>query len=98
MDDHERAFVHERFVTFWKSVYRIRVSGAILIRASQSFPTVVGTLDAIHLTSALHVHERRNHQIDEFLTHDGPLGTAARAVGFAVRGVAEWDESAATAP
>ena len=28
------------------------------------------------------------------LTHEGQLGTAARAVGFAVRGVAAGDESA----
>ena len=60
-------------------------------RASQSYPTVVGTLDAIHLTSALAVHGRRNRRIDEFLTHDGQLGTAARAVGFAVRGVADGE-------
>ncbi len=89
LDDHERVFVHERFATFWRSVYRIRVSGALLTRSSQSYPTVVGTLEAIHLTSALAVHERRNRRIDEFLTHDGQLGTAARAVGFAVRGVAD---------
>ena len=98
LDDHERVFVHERFTTFWRSVYRVRVSGALLTRASQasqSYPTVVGTLDAIHLTSALAAHERRNRQIDEFLTHDGQLGAAARAVGFAVRGVADRDESAA---
>ena len=88
LDDHERVFVHERFTTFWRS-------GALLTRASQSYPTVVGTLDAIHLTSALAAHERRNRQIDEFLTHDGQLGAAARAVGFAVRGVADRDESAA---
>ena len=88
LDDNERVFVHERFVTFWKSVHRVRVTAALLTRASQSYPTVVGTLDAIHLlTSALVVHERHDHQIDEFLTHDAQLGTAARAVGFAVRGV-----------
>jgi hypothetical protein len=89
LDDHERVFVHERFATFWRSVYRVRVSGALLTRASRSYPTVLGTLDAIRLTSALAVHERRNRQIDEFLTHDGQLGTAARAVGFAVRGMAD---------
>ena len=92
LDDDERVFVHERFVTFWKSVHRVRLSVALLTRASQSYPTVVGTLDAIHLTSALAVHERRNRRIDEFLTHDGQLGKAARAVGFAVRGVAAGDE------
>ena len=57
--------------------------------------TVVGTLDAIHLTSALAVHERGNRHIDEFLTHDGQLATAARAMGFAVRGVAEDDDTPA---
>ena len=87
LDDRERVFVHERFAMFWRSVNRVRVSGTLLTRAGQSYPTVVGTLDAIHLTSALAVHERRNRQIDEFLTHDGQLGTAARAAGFAVRGV-----------
>ena len=89
LDDHERVFLHEQFATFWNSVYRIRVSAALLTRASQPYPTVVGTLDAIHLTSALAVHERRNRRIDKFLTHDGQLATAARAMGFAVRGVAE---------
>ena len=87
LDDNERVFVHERFATFWRSVYRVRVSGALLTGASQPYPTVVGTLDAIHLTTALAVHGRRGCRIDEFLTHDGQLATAARAVGFAVRGV-----------
>ena len=45
LDDTERVFVHERFATFWRSVYRVRVSGALLTRASQPYPTVVGTLD-----------------------------------------------------
>ena len=36
LDDHERAFLHERFATFWKSVYRVRVSASLLIRASQT--------------------------------------------------------------
>ena len=98
LDDRERVFVHEQFAEFWRSVYRVRLAGALLTRASQPCPTVVGTLDAIHLISALAVHERRNRRIDEFLTHDGQLGTAARAVGFAVRGVAgNGDRSATTA-
>ena len=96
LDDQERVFVHERFATFRKSVHRVRVSAALLTRANQPYPTVVGTLDAFHLTSALVVHERRNHRIDAFLTHDGQLGTAARAVGFAVRGVTADGEVATT--
>jgi len=57
----------------------------ILQRASESFPTVVGTLDAIHLATALAIREVE--PIDLLLTHDGQLATAARSVGFTVIGV-----------
>lgn len=57
----------------------------ILQRASESFPTVVGTLDAIHLATALAI--RQVDPIDLLLTHDGRLATAARSLGFAVVGV-----------
>ena len=89
LDDAERVFLHERFAEFWRSVHRIRVSATILDRASQAHPTVLGTLDAIHLASALFVAERHDGGIAEFLTHDRQLGTAALALGFAVRGASE---------
>ncbi len=57
----------------------------ILQRASETFPTVVGTLDAIHLATALAIREVE--PIDLLLTHDSQLGTAARSVGFTVVGV-----------
>jgi uncharacterized protein len=57
----------------------------ILQRASESFPTVVGTLDAIHLATALAI--RQVEPLDSLLTHDGQLATAARSVGFTVVGV-----------
>lgn len=56
----------------------------ILQRASETFPTVVGTLDAIHLATAISIRESAN--VDFLLTHDYQLGTAARSVGFHVRG------------
>jgi len=56
----------------------------ILQRASESFPTVVGTLDAIHLATALAIREVE--PIDLLLTHDGQLATAARSLGFTVVG------------
>ena len=61
------------------------LSERILQRASESFPTVVGTLDAIHLATALAIREVE--PIDLLLTHDGQLATAARSVGFTVIGV-----------
>jgi len=57
----------------------------ILQRASETFPTVVGTLDAIHLATALAI--RDVEPINLLLTHDDQLATAARSVGFTVVGV-----------
>lgn len=57
----------------------------ILQRASETFPTVVGTLDAIHLATALAIREVE--AIDLLLTHDSQLGIAARSVSFTVVGV-----------
>jgi predicted nucleic acid-binding protein len=61
------------------------VEEKILQRASETFPTVVGTLDAIHLASALAIRESEN--LEFILTHDLQLGTAARSLGFSVMGV-----------
>ena len=61
------------------------LNDSILERASESFPTVVGTLDGIHLSTALAIREFE--KLDLFLTHDFQLGTAARSVGFDVLGV-----------
>lgn len=88
LDDNERVVLHERFAEFWQSVYSVRISTTVLDRASQALPTVLGTLDAIHLASAELADGRSEDGVAEFLTHDRQLGTAARAVGFAVRGTA----------
>jgi predicted nucleic acid-binding protein len=61
------------------------LSERILQRASETFPTIVGTLDAIHLATALALREVA--PIDLLLTHDVQLATAARSVGFSVLGV-----------
>jgi predicted nucleic acid-binding protein len=61
------------------------LSERILQRASESFPTVVGTLDAIHLATALALREVE--PIDLLLTHDSQLATAAQSLGFTVLGV-----------
>ena len=61
------------------------LSERILQRAGETFPTILGTLDAIHLATALAIREIA--PIDFLLTHDVRLGTAARSVGFSVLGV-----------
>jgi predicted nucleic acid-binding protein len=67
------------------TLHVIPVSDDILIRAGDAFPTTLGTLDAIHLASALAV--RSGVELDRFLTHDRRLATAAISIGFVVEGV-----------
>lgn len=62
----------------------VALDPSVLERASEPFPTLLGSLDAIHLTSALLLRDELDGL--EFATHDGALGTAARATGFSVHG------------
>lgn len=61
----------------------VRVNRAVLDRAAEPFPTLIRTLDAIHLASALLVHARAPTRL---ATHAAELATAARAVGLRVIG------------
>jgi len=63
----------------------IPLSPSVLRRAGQSFPTVIGTLDALHLASALLCVERHGLKL-VFLTHDIRQALAAQALGFECRG------------
>jgi hypothetical protein len=80
-DDKEVAEAIERLTQMERTIKRIRLTRSIIHAASQTMPTVVKTLDAFHLTSAIAVRER--HAIDLFFaTHDSQQATAARALGF----------------
>lgn len=57
----------------------------VLQRAAQPLPTPLGTLDAIHLSTAMSWHETRAPDL-VMATHDQALAIAARAVGFPVVG------------
>lgn len=63
----------------------VPVGPRILERAAEPFPTMLGSLDAIHLASALLVREESDDL--SLATHDQELAVAARAVGFHVHGV-----------
>jgi len=58
----------------------------ILARASLPLATPVGTLDAIHLATAMLWRESSSADL-VFATHDAALGIAARASGFTVVGI-----------
>jgi hypothetical protein len=67
------------------SIDIVALDDNILWRAGDPFPTSLGTLDALHLASALAAREELPSIV--FATHDAELGVAASAMGFDVRGV-----------
>ncbi len=68
-----------------EEVELVDISRPVLRRASESFPTPLGTLDAIHLSTAI-LWRDVNHAELTMATHDKALGTAARATGLTVVG------------
>ena len=62
----------------------LAVTDAVLQRAADPFPTALGTLDAIHLASALEL--RAEFPDLEIATHDRELAVAAQSIGFTVMG------------
>jgi hypothetical protein len=58
----------------------------ILERAAQPMPTELGTLDAIHLATALLWRDMTRNEL-VMATHDAALAVGARAHGLRVVGV-----------
>lgn len=64
----------------------IPLSVPVLERAAQPFPTLIGTLDAIHLSSAVLWKQSEGKKLC-LLTHDTELARAAEAMDCKVYGV-----------
>jgi len=64
----------------------VELDRPVLARAAQPFATMLGTLDALHLSTALLWRDREAPDL-VFATHDAALATAARAHGLSVVGV-----------
>lgn len=83
----EEAASRREVATEWlEAVDLVLLQPPILARASEPFPTPIGTLDALHLSTAL-VWRDRMRQGLVLATHDRDLALAARSFGFEVRGV-----------
>ena len=86
LSDDETALRREAVFRVLGSLVLVDVTPPVLERAAQPLPTVLGTLDAIHLTTALLWQEVEAEPVS-FATHDLALARAARACGLAVIGV-----------
>ena len=86
LEDEELARRRSQLLEHLDSFDMVPLQAPVLARAAEPFPTSLRTLDALHLATAELVRGR--YAALSFLTHDRELGTAARALGFAVLGVA----------
>ncbi|MCC6194488.1 MAG: PIN domain-containing protein [Burkholderiales bacterium] len=63
----------------------VELTHAVLSRAAQPLPTALGTLDAMHLATALLWKEQTGKALS-MATHDAALAVAAKASGLRVIG------------
>ena len=83
----DEAATRLRTINEWlEAIDLVLLRPPVLSRASEPMPMPLGTLDAVHLATAL-IWRDRVGPLHEIATHDTALGSAARAFGFDVRGV-----------
>lgn len=83
----EEAGRHLSAVAEWlEAMDLVLLRPPVLSRASDPLPAPLGTLDALHLATAL-IWRERTSPVTAVATHDAELGTAARAFGFDVIGL-----------
>jgi predicted nucleic acid-binding protein len=68
------------------SLELVEIDAVVLDRAAQPMPTELGTLDAIHLATALLWKEMKRANL-VMATHDGALALGAQAHGLPIVGV-----------
>lgn len=85
VSDRERVDLHNAFSIVWNASYRVDLSQDVLDAAAMPMPTVMGTLDAIHLATAVKVRDSIETPL-AVLTHDKQMALGAMAMGFEVTG------------
>lgn len=81
--DDEIARAKSYLQEYIRMIHIVDLNSKIKTRARQSFSTTVGTLDALHLSTALFLKNDLNVS-PKVLTTDKQLGTACMAEGFEV--------------
>ena len=83
----DEAAARLRTVNEWlEAIDLVLLRTPVLSRASEPLPMPLGTLDTLHLATALTWRDRMG-ALPMMATHDTALGLAARAFGFEVRGI-----------
>lgn len=84
-NDRQVAEVMVQLARIEKTIKRIHLNRTIVQSASRTMPTIVKTLDAIHLASAIAIRDLRGVDL-LFATHDAQQAVAAQALGFVCLG------------
>ncbi len=84
--DEEREKLYQDFEKIWAALYRYPITEDVQKRTGESFPTALGTLDAVHLSTAIKISEIEVDQV-HLLTHDKQLSRGAGILGFEVIGL-----------
>ena len=87
LSDAEVAIRRATILAIIASLELVDIDAAVLDRAAQPMPTELGTLDAIHLATAILWKAMTGAEL-VVATHDGALAVAAEAHGFPVVGAA----------
>ncbi len=80
-DDRQVGDAMDRLARIEQTIRRVRLTQSIILSASRTMPTIVKTLEAFHLVTAVAIRDRRGIDV-VFATHDGQQAVAARALGF----------------
>jgi predicted nucleic acid-binding protein len=86
VSEQDLATRREAMFRILRGIEIIEVTKPVLSRAAQPFPTTLGTLDAIHLATALLWRDQTGSAL-VLATHDTALARAARACGMPVIGM-----------
>jgi len=86
LSDLEIARRRSTILSIIESLELVEIDSVVLDRAAQPMPTELGTLDAIHLASALLWKDATGVELI-MATHDAALGLAAKAHGLKVLGI-----------
>lgn len=86
VSDDDMARLHQGIYAYMTTAQVVDLTPALLEQAARPLPTVLGTLDAVHLATAL-AWQADQAQPLVMATHDRALAVAARAHGMTVVGV-----------
>lgn len=86
IDSKEFAYIRSRCLHLMTKMEIVQITDHLLAFAEASFSVPIGSLDSLHLSSAI-LWKKKNGEPITFMTHDKELALAATSQGFMVKGV-----------